>query len=98
VFEGELEKLEVSLGNESCEPLRVEILGRRIVSSVRAQDAVRVWVIDRHTKEVTTQLFLVSATRVSTRLTETTLTVTDNLGRVVVVDLHRNCTIRNLRI
>jgi len=98
VFEGDVELLEVSLGNEPCEPLGVEILGRQIVSSVRAQDAVRVWVIDRYSKEVTTQLFLAGATQASTRLTETTLTVTDNLGRVVVVDLRRNCTIRNFRV
>ena len=100
VFEGDVEQLELSLGNESCQPLSVEILDTRIVSAVSAQDAMRVWVIDRQSKDITSQIFLVNATEVSTRLTETTLTLTvsDNLGRVVVVDLRRNCLIRNFRI
>jgi hypothetical protein len=98
VFEGDVGQLEFSLGTDSCEPLGVEIVRNRIVSSVLAKDVVRVLVIDRHSKAVTTQLFFVNATHVSTRLTESTLTVADNLGRLVVVDLRHNRTIRNYRV
>ena len=41
---------------------------------------------------------LESANEVSTRLTQETLSIGDNLGRIVVVDLRRNCSIRNFRI
>jgi hypothetical protein len=75
-----------------------EIFGRWVVSSVLATDVVRVGVIDLQSKDVTAQLFLAGANQVSTRLTENTLTVADNLGRVIVIDLRRNCSIRNFRI
>jgi hypothetical protein len=97
-FEGKLKKLDFSVGNATCEPLQPEIFGRWVVSSVLAKDVVRVGVIDLQSKDVTAQLFLASATQASTRLTENTLTVADNLGRVIVVDLRRNCSIRNFRI
>lgn len=98
VFEDGLGKLELSIGNESCEPLMPEIFGRTIVSPVLAGDVIRVHVIDLQSKDFTAQLFLASATQVSTRLTESTLTIADNLGRVIVIDLRRNCSIRNFRI
>ena len=98
VFEGEIEKLELSVGNESCEPLLPEIFGRRVVSPVWAEDVIRVRVLDLPTKDVTARVFLASARQVSTRLTENTLTVADNLGRVIAIDLRRNCQIRNFRI
>jgi hypothetical protein len=98
VFRGEVEKFELSVGDETCEPLIPEILGGRVVSPVWAQDGIRVRVIDIESEDVTAQLFFASATQISTRLTEDTLTVADNLGRVIVVDLHRNCSIRNFRI
>ena len=53
---------------------------------------------DLQSKNVTAQLFLENANQVSTRLAENTLTVADNLGRVIVIDLRRNCSIRNFRL
>jgi len=98
VFEGELQKLEIDIGNQSSEALVPEIFGGRVVSSVRAKDAITVRVINLQSKDITAQMSLVGANQVSTRLTENTLTVADNLGRVVVIDLRRNCTIRNFRV
>ena len=98
VFKGEVQKFELSVGDESCEPLVPEILGGTIVSPVWAQDGIRVRVIDLDSKAVTAQMFLASATQVSTRLTKNTLTLADNLGRAIVVDLRRNCSIRSFRI
>jgi hypothetical protein len=98
VFRGEVEKFEMSVGDESCEPLEPEILGGRVASPVWAQDGIRVRVFDIESQDVTAQLFLASATQVSTRLTENTLTVADNLGRVIAVDLRRNCSLRSFRI
>jgi MoxR-vWA-beta-propeller ternary system domain bpX6 len=98
VFKDELEQLELSIGDESCEPLVPEVFGGSVASPVMEKDGVRVRVIDIQLKEVTAQLFLAGAKQVSTRLTENTLTVADNLGRVIVVDLRRNCSLRNFRI
>ncbi len=98
VFDDELEKLELFIGDESCAPLVPEIFGSRVASPVLEKDGVRVRVIDLQSKDVTAQLFFASANQVSTRLTESTLTVADNLGRVIAVDLRRNCSIRNFRI
>ena len=98
VFRGEVEKFELSIGDESCEPLIPEIFGGSVVSPVWAKDGITVRVIDLQSKDVTAQLFLASATQVSTTGTENTLTVADNLGRVIVVDLRRNCSIRNFRV
>jgi len=98
VFEGEWEKFELSIGDQSCEPLIPEIFGRWVASPVLETDGVRVRVIDLQSKDVTAQLWLASAKQVSTRLTENTLTVADNLGRVIAIDLRRNCSIRYFRI
>ena len=98
VFEGEWEKFELAIGDESCEPLIPEIFGRWVASPVLETDGVRVRVIDLQSKDVTAQLWLASAKQVSTRLTENTLTVADNLGRVIAIDLRRNCSIRYFRI
>ncbi len=98
VSEGQLPKFELFVGNESCEPLTPEIFGKRIVSSVLAEDVLRVRLLELQSKDFTAQLFLSGANQVATRLAEHTLTVADDLGRVIVVDLRRNCTIRNLRI
>ena len=98
VFEGDLQKLEFTVGNDSCEPMVPEIFNGRVVSSVRTKESVTVGVVDLQVKRVMAQLIFSDATEVSTRLSENTITVADNLGRVVVVELRRNCTIRNLRI
>lgn len=98
VFEGELEKLAFSIGDELSAPLQPEILGKWVVSPVLADDVIRVGVGDLQSKDLTAQLFLENATQVSTRLADNTLTVADNLGRVIVIDLRRNCLIRNFRI
>jgi MoxR-vWA-beta-propeller ternary system domain bpX6 len=98
VFRGEVETFELSVGDESCEPLVPEVFGGRVVSPVQEKDGIRVRVIDLQSKDITAQLFLASANQVSTKLTENTLTVADNTGRVIVVDLHRNCSIRSFRI
>jgi MoxR-vWA-beta-propeller ternary system domain bpX6 len=98
VFAREVEKFEFAIGDESSVPLVPEVLGRRIVSPVLDKDVLRVRVFDIQSKDGATQLLLSGATQLSTRLTETTLTVTDNLGRVIVIDLRRNCLLRNLRI
>ena len=97
---GERETFELSVGDESCEPSPPEVLGQRVVFPVLAKDVdvMRVRVYDFQANDVTVQLFLKSARQVSTRLTENTLTVADDLGRVIVVDLRRNCAIRNFRI
>ncbi len=98
VFEGGLVRFELTVGDNSWEPLAPEILGRWIVSPVLAKDVIRVHVVDFQLNEITVQMYLVNATQVSTRLTENILTVADNLGRVFAIDLRRNCSIRNLRI
>ncbi|HJT30215.1 MAG TPA: hypothetical protein VJ784_22565, partial [Pyrinomonadaceae bacterium] len=98
VFEGDLEKLDLSIGNEFSTPLQPEVLGKRVVSPVVADDVTQVRVIDLQSKEVAAQLFLAGANQVSTRMAENTLTVADNLGRVIAIDLRRNCSIRNFRI
>lgn len=98
VFEGALERFESEVGDESWQPLVAEVFGGRVVSAVLAKDVLRVHVIDLQSNDFTAQLFLPSANQVSTRLTENTLTLADNLGRVIVVDLRRNCSIRNFRI
>jgi hypothetical protein len=98
VFEPARGASEFSIGDESCEPLTPEILGRWVVSPVRAKDVVRVHVLDLESKDFTAQLFFAGADQVSTRVIENTMTVADNLGRVVGVDLRRNCSIRNFRI
>jgi MoxR-vWA-beta-propeller ternary system protein len=98
VFEDGKGTLELSIGDDTCEPLIPEVLGRWVVSPVRAGEVIRVHVIDLKSKEFTAQLFFEGANQVSTRLTENTLTVADDLGRVLVVDLRRNCSIRNFRI
>lgn len=98
VLENEQEKFNLIIGDESCTPLAPEIFDSRVVSPVLEKDGVRVRVIDLLSKDVTAQLFLASATQVSTRLTKNTLTIADNLGRVIAVDLRRNCSIRSFRI
>ena len=98
VFENDVEALNVSIGNDLCAPLLPEIFGRRVASPVLDKNVIRILVFDLQTKDVTAQMFLVGANQVSTRMTENTLTVADNLGRVIAVDLCRNCTIRNFRL
>jgi hypothetical protein len=98
VFENEQEKLDWNIGDESCRPLLPEILGKRVVSPVLSKDVLRIRVVDLQSRDVTAELSLANAKEVSTRLTDNTLTVADNLGRVIVVDLRRNCSIRNFRI
>ena len=98
VFAREVKKFELTIGDEASAPLKPEILGRKIVSPVLYQDVLRVRVFDIQSRDGRAQLFLSGATQLSTRLTETTLTVTDSLGRVIVIDLRRNCLLRNFRI
>jgi hypothetical protein len=98
VFESDVETVNVSIGNDLSAPLMPEIFGRRVASPVLDKNAIRILVFDLRANDVTAQIFLVGANEVSTRLTENTLTVADNLGRVIVVDLRRNCTIRNFRL
>ena len=98
VFERELEKLELLIGDDSCEPLIPEIFGTKVVSPVLEKDGIKVRVIDVQAKDITAQLFLASAKQVSTRLMENTLTVADDLGRVIAIDLRRNCSTRNFRV
>ena len=98
VFAREVQKFEFSMGDESCVPFVPEVLGRKIVSPVLDKDVIRVRVFELQSKDGAAQLLLGGANQLSTRLTENTLTVTDNLGRVIVIDLRRNCTLRNFRI
>jgi hypothetical protein len=98
VFENELEKFELVIGDESCRPLIPQVFGSRVVSPVLEKEGVRVRVIDLQKQDVAAELWFEGTNEVSTRLTQETLTVGDNLGRVLVVDLRRNCSIRNFRI
>jgi hypothetical protein len=98
VFKHERGLFELEIGDESSRPFVPEILGERVVSSVLAKDVIKIHVIDLKSQSVTAQLFLAGANRVSTRLAENTLTIADDLGRVIVIDLRRNCQIRNFRI
>ena len=98
VFAREVQKFEFPIGDELCTPLMPEVLGRRIVSPVLDKEVIRVRVFDLQSKDGAAQLFLAGATQLSTRLTESTLTVADNLGRVIAIDLRRNCLLRNFRI
>ncbi|HSE23314.1 MAG TPA: bpX6 domain-containing protein [Pyrinomonadaceae bacterium] len=98
VFENELEKFELVIGDESCIPLVPDVFGGRVVSPVLEKDGVRVRVIDLQTEDITAELWFEGANEVSTRLTQETLTIGDNLSRIIVVDLRRNFSIRNFRI
>ncbi|HET8780940.1 MAG TPA: hypothetical protein VFM63_00890, partial [Pyrinomonadaceae bacterium] len=98
VFEPARAAFETSIGDGSCEPLTPEILGKWLVSPVRSKDIVIVRVLDLESKKITAQLSFAGADQVSTRLVENTLAVADNLGRVIAVDLRRNCSLRNFRV
>ena len=98
VFENGQEKLQLGFSDELHRPLTPEVSGKWLASPALEKDGVRVRVIDLERKDVTGQLLFEGATEISTRLARETLTATDNLGRVIVVDLRRGERIRNFRI
>jgi hypothetical protein len=86
------------VGNEKSFPGQPEVSGRFAVSPVYDADGARVFVFDLEDGRTRAELILAQVKRVSTRLTEKTLCVADDCGRLLVLDLERNCLIRNLRI
>jgi hypothetical protein len=86
------------VGNEKTFPGQPEVNGHLAVSPVYDADGARVLVFDLEDGRTRAELILARAKRVSTRLTEKTLCVADDCGRLLVLDLERNCLIRNLRI
>ena len=98
VFDNDVVKHEFSIGDDKCLPGQPEILGNRVVSPVYESAGARVRVIDLKESRVTAELLFSNAKQVSTTLTDTALTIADDCGRVVVVDLNRNCLVRNLRV
>jgi hypothetical protein len=98
VFDGDVAKHEFAIGDDQCQPGQPEIVGNQVVSPVYEEAGARVRVIDLSNQRVTADLFLSGASQVSTRLTDSSLTIADDCGRLLVLDLNRNCLARDLRI
>lgn len=98
IFDGDVVKHEFAIGDEHSQPGQLEIAGKRAVSTVYEEAGARLLVMDLDEHRVSTELFLSSAKKVSSRLTNDSLTVADDCGRLLVFDINRNCLARNLRI
>jgi hypothetical protein len=97
VFDGDVAR-EFAIGDDQCQPGQPEIVGNQVVSPVYEEAGARVRVIDLGNQRVTASLFLSGARQVSTRLTDSSLTIADDCGRLLVLDINRNCLARDLRI
>jgi hypothetical protein len=97
-FDGDVVQRKFVIGNENSLPGQPEVSGQLVVSPTYDSDGARVLLLDLEAGNVRAEMILAGARHVSTRLTEKTLTLADDCGRLLVLDLQRNCLIRNLRI
>lgn len=98
VFDSDVVRHEFAIGDGNSRPGQPEVMGDIVVSPVYDADNARVMVFDLQEGQLKAELVLSKATYISTRLGERTLTVADDCGRLLVLDLSRNVLIRNLRI
>jgi MoxR-vWA-beta-propeller ternary system domain bpX6 len=98
VFDCDVVKHEFVIGDGNSQPGQPAVVGSVAVSPVYLAEGARVRVFDLQDGSILAELFLSKSTHVSTRLTEKTLTIADDCGRLLVLDLVRNCLIRNLRV
>lgn len=98
VFDGEVVQREFEIGDDEALPGQPEVCGQLVASPVYERGGARVRLFDLKLGRVVNEMALAGASRVSTKLTEKTLTVSDDCGRVLVLDHERNCLIRNLRV
>jgi hypothetical protein len=98
VFDSDVVKHEFAIGNGNSQPGQPEVFGSVVASPVYEAEGARVLVFDLQDGRTRAEFFMSKATQVSTRLGEKTLTLADDCGRLVVLDLSRNCLIRNLRV
>lgn len=98
VFDNDVVKREFIIGDQDCRPGQPAVLGNVAVSPVYETEGARVRVCDLQDGHIKVELLMSKATQVSTRLEEKTLTIADDCGRLMVVDLIRNCLVRNLRV
>jgi hypothetical protein len=97
-FDSDAVKRTFVIGNENSLPGQPEVNGQLAVSPAYDSGGARVLLFDLEDGQVRAEIILAGAGHVSTRLTEKTLTLADDCGRLLVLDLQRNCLIRNLRI
>ena len=98
VFDGGGVQHEFEIGDAGAMPGQPEVCGQLVASPVYESGGARVRLFDLKPGRVIAEMSLAGASRVSTKLTEKTLTVADDCGRVLVLDHERNCLIRNLRV
>jgi len=82
----------------SSRPARPLIAGNWIASPLYAADGLRVYLIYLPARKIRGTLMLGRTTRAALRLLPGSLTVADELGRVLVVDLEHGLVRRNLRL
>jgi hypothetical protein len=98
VFDSEVVQHEFEIGDAEARPGQPEVCGQLVASPVYEKGGARVRLFDLKLGRVINEMSLAGAARVSTKLTEKTLTVADDCGRVLVLDHERNCLTRNLRV
>jgi hypothetical protein len=98
VLEGAAVRHEFVIGDADTRPGQPEVSGQLVASPVYEQGGARVRLFDLRLGRAVGELFLGGAARVSLRLAGKTLTVSDDCGRLLVLDHERNCLIRNLRV
>ncbi|HZB45999.1 MAG TPA: bpX6 domain-containing protein [Pyrinomonadaceae bacterium] len=98
VFDSAAVRREFEIGDADARPGQPEVRGQLVASPVYERGGARVRLFDLRQGRVTSEMYLAGASRVSTKLTEKTLTVADDCGRVLVLDHERDCLIRNLRV
>ena len=90
--------LQVPLPGEDWEPGDLAITGDWLVGSARGPAAARVFVVHRGTGRVKAEVILGRAQRVTLHLQGQTLSLTDDRGRVLVLDLEYGQIRRDLRL
>jgi hypothetical protein len=91
----------VGLGFALTPPFQVEsprIAGEWVAVPVYEPEGLRVYLVHRSRSAVAGTVTLGRTTRAAIRLTHESLTLADELGRVLVVDLDHGQVIRNLRV
>jgi hypothetical protein len=90
--------LQVPLPGEDWEPGEMAITGDWLVGSARGPAAARVFVVHRGTGRLKAEVLLGRAQRVSLHLQGQTLSLTDDRGRLLVLDLEYGQLRRDLRL
>jgi hypothetical protein len=98
VYENGVAKDGCKIGDADTQPGQPEIFGKHIVSPAYEDAGARVRVRDLDHCYIKAELLLAKAKQVSTKLSHTALTIADDCGRLIVIDLVRNCLVRNLRV